>query len=49
MTAARTRHDDSPTEGLELAVGRGDLALQVYLRHILGFIGLSLGDYRDRR
>ncbi len=34
------------TDGLQLAIDRGDLALQVYLRHILGFIDLSLGDYR---
>ena len=46
-------HDGRPdeahrlaTEGLELAVERGDLALQVYLRHILGFVALSLGDQR---
>ena len=37
------------TEGLELAIARGDLALQIYHRHILGFIALSLGDHRDRR
>ena len=34
------------TEGLELAIERGDLALQVYHRIILGFIALSLADYR---
>ena len=34
------------TEGLELAMARGDLALQIYHRHILGFIALSLGDHR---
>ena len=45
-TAGPTRLDDSPTEGLELAIARGDLALQIYHRHILGFIALSLGDHR---
>ena len=34
------------TEGLRLAIERGDLALQIYHRHILGFIALSLGDHR---
>ena len=34
------------TEGLELASERGDLALQIYHRHILGFVALSLGDHR---
>jgi tetratricopeptide (TPR) repeat protein len=34
------------TDGLGLAIERGDLALQVYHRHILGFLALSLGDYR---
>ena len=46
-------HDGRPvlarrlaTEGLGLAIERGDLALQVYLRHILGFVALSLGEQR---
>jgi hypothetical protein len=34
------------TEGLEVAMARGDLALQIYHRHILGFIALSVGDHR---
>jgi DNA-binding CsgD family transcriptional regulator len=34
-------------EGLELAVASGDLALEVYHRHILGFTALSAGDVRD--
>ena len=31
-------------EGLELAAASGDLALEVYHRHILGFVALSTGD-----
>jgi DNA-binding CsgD family transcriptional regulator len=34
-------------EGLELAVASGDLALEVYHRHILGFVALSLGEVQD--
>ena len=32
------------TEGLELALASGDLALEVYHRAILGFVALSVGD-----
>ncbi|MEA2630388.1 MAG: hypothetical protein QOE66_607, partial [Chloroflexota bacterium] len=35
------------TEGLELAIASGDLALEVYHRHILGFVALSTGDVRE--
>ena len=44
------RTDDArrwATEGLELAIASGDLALEVYHRHILGFVALSLGDIRE--
>ena len=34
------------TQGVNLAIERGDLAVQVYHRHILGFVALSLGDHR---
>ncbi len=33
------RPGDSLSEGLVLALGSGDLALEVYHRHILGFVG----------
>ncbi|MBI3747556.1 MAG: AAA family ATPase [Chloroflexi bacterium] len=32
------------TEGLQLSLASGDLALQVYHRHILGFVALSRGE-----
>ncbi len=35
------------TEGLDLALASGDLALEVYHRHILGFIALSIGDLHE--
>jgi DNA-binding CsgD family transcriptional regulator len=35
------------TEGLELAIGSGDLALEVYHRQILGFAALSVGEVRE--
>jgi DNA-binding CsgD family transcriptional regulator len=35
------------TEGLELAIASGDLALEVYHRQILGFVALCLGDVRE--
>ncbi|HEY7937710.1 MAG TPA: AAA family ATPase [Candidatus Limnocylindrales bacterium] len=35
------------TEGLELALASGDLALEVYHRHILGFVALSTGDVHE--
>ncbi len=35
------------TEGLDLALASGDLALEVYHRHILGFIALSVGDLHE--
>jgi DNA-binding CsgD family transcriptional regulator len=35
------------TEGLELALASGDLALEVYHRQILGFVALSVGDLRE--
>ena len=45
-TAGPTRPAGSPARGSQLAIESGDLALQVYHRHILGFVALSLGDYR---
>ena len=44
------RADDArrlATEGLELALMSGDLALEVYHRQILGFVALSTGDVRE--
>jgi DNA-binding CsgD family transcriptional regulator len=35
------------TKGLELAIASGDLALEVYHRHILGFVALSTGDVHE--
>jgi DNA-binding CsgD family transcriptional regulator len=35
------------TEGLALAIGSGDLALEVYHRQILGFAALSVGEVRE--
>ncbi len=35
------------TEGLELALASGDLALEVYHRHILGFVAISTGDVAE--
>ena len=35
------------TEGLDLALASGDLALEVYHRHILGFVALSTGDVHE--
>ena len=35
------------SEGLELAIASGDLALEVYHRHILGFVALSTGDVQE--
>ena len=35
------------TEGLGLALASGDLALEVYHRHILGFAALSTGDVNE--
>jgi DNA-binding CsgD family transcriptional regulator len=32
------------SEGLALALASGDLAIEVYHRHILGFVALSIGD-----
>ena len=34
-------------EGLDLALASGDLALEVYHRHILGFVALSTGDVHE--
>jgi len=34
-------------EGLAIAIASGDLALEVYQRHILGFVALSLGEQRE--
>ena len=35
------------TEGLELALRTGDLALEVYHRHILGFVALSIDEVAE--
>jgi DNA-binding CsgD family transcriptional regulator len=35
------------TEGLDHATARGDLALEVYHRQILGFVALSIGDVQE--
>ena len=42
--AGSTRPEQLAAEGLELALASGDLALEVYHRHILGFVALSRGD-----
>lgn len=34
-------------EGLAIAIASGDLALEVYHRHILGFVALSLGEHHE--
>ena len=47
VAAHRGRLDEAErlsTEGLELSLSSGDLALEVYHRHILGFVALSRGD-----
>lgn len=44
QVAAATR---LASEGLELAFASGDLALEVYHRHILGFVALSTGDVHE--
>ena len=47
VAAHRGRLDEAQqlaAEGLELARASGDLALEVYHRHILGFVALSRGD-----
>jgi DNA-binding CsgD family transcriptional regulator len=47
VAAHRGRLDEAErlsTEGLELSLASGDLALEVYHRHILGFVALSRGD-----
>jgi len=47
VAAHRGRLDEAEqlaTEGLGLALASGDLALEVYHRHILGFVALSRGD-----
>ena len=45
--AGPTTRGGSPSEGLELAIASGDLALEVYHRQILGFVALSIGDVRE--
>ncbi len=50
VAAYQGRTDDARRlagEGLELAIASGDLALEVYHRHILGFVALTLGDVRE--
>jgi len=47
VAAHRGRLDEAErlsTEGLELSMASGDLVLEVYHRHILGFVALSRGD-----
>ncbi len=47
VAAHRGRLDEAErlsTEGLALSLASGDLALEVYHRHILGFVALSRGD-----
>ncbi|MFL5679307.1 MAG: AAA family ATPase [Chloroflexota bacterium] len=49
VAAHRGRLDEAErlsTEGLQLSLASGDLALEVYHRHILGFVALSRGDGR---
>ena len=50
VAAYRGRLDEArrlATEGLELALASGDLALEVYHRQILGFVALSGGEPRE--